>query len=69
MSTAQFKYLTDLGMDAVEQTAVTAIENYAALWLQNAVPNQAIRANGQTLKAEIGYDRFDDAVTAWNAIR
>ena len=69
MSSAQFKYLTQLGMDAVEQTAVTAIENYAALWLQNDVPNQAIRADGQTLRTEIGQDRFDDAVVAWNAIR
>jgi len=69
MSDQQFSYLADLDMDAIEQEQVNAISQYADLWLNSMVPNQPIRMNTDTLKAELGQDRFDAALAAWNAIR
>jgi hypothetical protein len=69
MTAAQFTYLANLDMDAVEQPEVDAISRYADLWVQNGAPNQPIRMDGDTLTRELGQDKFLDAVAAWNAIR
>jgi hypothetical protein len=69
MTDQQFSYLADLDMDAIEQNQVDAISQYADLWLGSMAPNQPIRMNTDTLKAELGQDRFDAALAAWNAIR
>jgi len=69
MSAAQFTYLAKLDMDAVEQAQVDAISKYADLWVQSVAPNQPIRMNGDTLVPELGQTRFQDAVSAWNAIK
>ncbi len=69
MTAEQFSYLANLDMDAVEQAQVDAISQYADLWIQNTAPNQPIRMNGDTLVAELGQNRFQGAVAAWNAIR
>jgi hypothetical protein len=69
MSVAQFKYLLNIDMDAIQQAQVNAIANYADLWVQNLAPNQPIRMNGDTLHLELGQTTFQNAVDAWNAIK
>jgi hypothetical protein len=68
MAAAQFKYLANLDMDAVEQAQVDAISQYADLWLQGIAPNQPIRMNGDTLRCELGQTKFGDAKIAWEAL-
>jgi hypothetical protein len=53
MTTAQFKYLANLDMDAVEQPQVDAISKYADLWLQDVAPNQPMRMDQTTLTREL----------------
>jgi hypothetical protein len=69
MTAAQFKSLANLEMDAIKQPQVDAITRYAELWLQNKAPNQPIRMNRDTLRAEIGQDTYSAAKAAWAAIK
>jgi hypothetical protein len=69
MSAAQFKYLVNLDVDAVQQPEVNAISGYADLWLSNAAPNQPIRMNEDTLASELGSVTVQDARAAWVSIR
>lgn len=69
MSAAQFTYLANLDIDAVQQAQVDAISSYADLWLQGVAPNQPIRMHADTLEAELGQTTFPGALAAWNAIR
>ena len=69
MTAAQFTYLANLDMDAVEQAQVDAISKYADLWVQGEAPNQPIRMDGDTLECELGQDTFQGAVAAWKAIQ
>jgi hypothetical protein len=69
MSAAQFTYLAELDMDAVQQAQVDAISSYADLWLQGVAPNQPIRMHADTLAAELGQTTFPDALAAWNALK
>ena len=69
MTAAQFTYLANLDMDAVQQAEVEAISAYADLWILSVAPNQPIRMNGDTLVSELGQSWFQDALGAWNAIK
>jgi hypothetical protein len=69
MTPAQFKSLANLDMDAIKQSQVDAITRYAGLWLQDNAPNQPIRMNRNTLKAELGQDTYSAAKAAWAAIK
>jgi len=69
MTAAQFSYLATLDMDAIEQSQVNAISAYADLWVQDAVPNQPIRMDGDSLTVEIGDGSFSTAYDSWKAIR
>lgn len=69
MSAAQFAYLANIDMDAIEQEQVSAISSYADLWINSIAPNQPIRINGGTLSRELGQDSFEGARAAWNAIK
>jgi hypothetical protein len=69
MTAAQFTYLANIGMDAVQQAEVDAISQYTSLWLQSAAPNQPIRMHGSTLAPEIGQATFGGALAAWLAIK
>jgi hypothetical protein len=68
MSAAQFTYLANLDMDAVQQAQVDAISQYADLWVQGQAPNQPIRMDGDTLTPELGQTTFQGAAAAWKAI-
>ncbi len=65
---AQFQYLCGLEMDALSASDVAYIDDWCSLWIGGIARNQPIRMNGQTLAAEIGYDRFEAAVAAWRAL-
>ncbi|HTV06861.1 MAG TPA: patatin-like phospholipase family protein [Acidobacteriaceae bacterium] len=69
MAAAQFQYLANLDMDAVEQPQVDAIAKYADLWLQDQAMNQPIRMDSTTLTAELGHDRYSKAKAAWRGIQ
>jgi hypothetical protein len=69
LSAAQFSYLANLDMDAVEQAEVDAISRYADLWLQGQAPNQPVRMDGDTLRRELGQVTFPGAVAAWEAVK
>lgn len=69
MTAAQFQYLVNLDMDAIEPAQVQAIADFAGLWLAGSVSNQPIRMNGDTLQVELGYGKFQDAEVAWGKIR
>lgn len=65
---AQFQYLCGLGMDAIAASDVAYIDDWCSLWIAGAARNQPIRMDGQTLAAEIGYERFQEGVAAWRAL-
>jgi Patatin-like phospholipase len=69
MSAAEFAYLANLDLDAIEQRQVDAISSYADLWLKNVAPNQPIRMDGNTFNRELGQSTFRNAVRAWKAIK
>ena len=69
MTPDQFRFLKNLGLDAVLKPQVDAIASYADLWLKDEAPNQTIRMNGRTFEAEVGQGRFSKARAAWKAIR
>jgi hypothetical protein len=65
----QFEYLTtQIHLDALAQGDVDYISALAGWWIANAVRNQPMRMDADTLKRELGYDSFSDAWTAWRAL-
>lgn len=64
-SPAQFQYLCNLDIDAIEQNQVEYINAWCQLWLQDRVPNQPLRMDGTTRVVEVGYGRFSQAFAAW----
>jgi uncharacterized protein len=69
MTAAQFTYLVRLDMDAVEQPQVNAISSFADIWLGGYVTNQPLRMDGDTLKPELGYGTFQEAIAAWQVLK
>jgi hypothetical protein len=69
MTEDAFTTLAQIPMDALEPDQVTAIADYADLWLQDVAPNQPIRMDGDALKLEIGQGTFSAALAAWNAVK
>lgn len=69
MTGDQFQYLCRIDMDAIAPEQMDAILQLAQLWLAGEARNQPIRIDGKTLEKEIGYDRFQPAMDAWNKIR
>jgi Patatin-like phospholipase len=69
MTAAQFMFLANLDLDAVQQHEVDAIAAYADLWLQNNAPNQPIRMNRDTLQLELGYPSFQAAAAVWQSLK
>lgn len=65
----KFADLANLDIDAVEQKQVDTLTEYAQLWIDDKAPNQPIRRNGDTLKVELGFDLFSEAIAAWQTIK
>jgi hypothetical protein len=68
MTPADFGYLTNLDLDAVQRRQVDAISNYAGLWVKDVAPNQPIRMKGETIELEVGKGLFSEAVAAWKVL-
>jgi hypothetical protein len=68
LSPDDFKRLTELQLDAVEQADVDAIRRFTKAWLEDLITNQAIRANGSSLRHEIGHPRYSEALSHWRTI-
>lgn len=68
MTGEQFTALCKIDMDAVESAEVAAIASYTEAWLADKAPNQPLRMNGATLRAEIGYATFSEAAKAWKTL-
>jgi hypothetical protein len=62
-----FVAIRDMPVDALAGDQIDAIQSFGELWLAGVVPNQPIRANGDTLRAEIGHGRFQLAEAAAKA--
>ena len=65
----QFKAISTLDMDALAQSDVAMIADYADRWLNDQVPNQPVRMDGDNLTAEIGQIVFSKAKAAWDEIK
>jgi hypothetical protein len=68
LTAAQFKFIFNLDMDAVETAEVFAISHFADLWLNDQVLNQPIRMDADNLKCELGQDTFSAGKEAWKKI-
>ena len=69
LSPAQFTFLANVPIDAVDQGQVYAAAAYADLWLRSKAPNEPLRMNGDTLECELGHPWFQDAAASWRSIR
>ena len=67
-TTDSFTHLTNLALDALDQPDVDLIASYGDLWIQDGALNHPVRMNADSLKAEIGRDRFSAARADWNAL-
>jgi uncharacterized protein len=61
----EFIRLRELAMDAVAADDIALIGKFGALWHGNAVVNQPIRANADTLDCEIGQRWYSAARAHW----
>lgn len=62
-----FKAICALDMDAIKDKQVALIDLLTGLWLEDKIPNQPIRMNGDTLACEIGDKYFSNAMAHWRA--
>jgi Patatin-like phospholipase len=69
MTVQQFKDISTLAVDALEQKDVDKIAAYAELWLAGEVPNQPIREDTTTMKLELGSATFKEAASLWQALK
>jgi uncharacterized protein len=69
MTIEQFKDISTLAVDALEQKDVDKIAAYTELWLKGDVPNQPIREDTTTMKLELGSATFKQAASLWQALK
>lgn len=65
LTAGQFQDLTQLGMDAVEQSQVDLITALGASWLSDGARNQPIRMNSDDLSSSLGEDVYSAAKARW----
>ncbi len=65
MEKKTFLNLLDLDMDALEDREIKMIKALGHWWVNDRVVNQSIRYDSQTLRCEIGHDRFSAARADW----
>lgn len=63
LTTAEFKRLNKLDLDAVAQKDVELIDHFCRLWLSDKVPNQPVRTNAE-LQPILGHGWFSQAKAA-----
>jgi uncharacterized protein len=64
----EFVRLRELAIDAVASEDIALIRKFGALWQGDAVVNQPIRANADTLDCEIGHRWYSEAKAQWLAL-
>ena len=69
MTPAQFQFLCNIGMDAIQPAEVLAIAAYAELWLAGKAPNQLIHTDEAAPPFELGYATYAEAKSAWAVIK
>jgi uncharacterized protein len=69
MTIEQFKDISTLAVDALEQKDVDKIAAYTELWLKGDAPNQPIREDTTTMKLELGSATFKQAASLWQALK
>lgn len=62
-----FTAISKLDMDAIKDAQVARIDTLTQLWLDDKIPNQPVRMNGDTLECEIGDTSFSKAREHWQA--
>jgi hypothetical protein len=65
---AQFQYLCNIDMDAVDQNEVSYIDSWCALWMASNSLNQPIRMDSTTFEIEVGYGTYAEAKDAWTRL-
>jgi len=61
----EFLRLRELAVDAVAPDEIALVQKFGALWHGDAVVNQPVRANSDTLDCEIGQRWYNEAKTQW----
>jgi hypothetical protein len=69
MTVQQFKDISTLAVDALEQKDVDKIAAYTELWLKGDVPNQPIREDITTMNLELGSATFKQAASVWQGLK
>ncbi|MBV8652107.1 MAG: patatin [Alphaproteobacteria bacterium] len=64
----EFLRLRRLPMDALGEDDIELIRKFCTLWHNDAVVNQPIRANADTLECEIGHRVYGEAKAQWQAL-
>jgi hypothetical protein len=64
----EFVRLRELGMDAVADDEIALIRKFCTLWHNDAIVNQPIRANSDTLECEIGQRWYNETKAQWLAL-
>jgi uncharacterized protein len=64
----EFVRLRELGIDVVADDDIALIKKFCTLWHNDAVVNQPIRANSDTLECEIGQRWYNEAKAQWLAL-
>ena len=60
----EFKYMSNLDMDATDYNDILRIDNLANLWILGNISNQGIRTD-RWLEVQIGYSEFEKGREAW----
>jgi hypothetical protein len=67
ITVAEFRRLTNIGLDARVPDDVSLLMKFARAWLNDQVKNQPIRENPYTFEPRIGHTTFSQARDAWMA--
>jgi uncharacterized protein len=67
LSLREFARLPNIELDARVPQDVRLLVKFARAWLDDNVPNQAIRENPYTFVPRIGHTKFSEALDAWKA--
>lgn len=65
----EFVRLSQLPVDISAAGDLALVKKFCALWQNDAVVNQPLRANAETLECEIGQRWYSDAKTQWFALQ
>jgi hypothetical protein len=64
----EFVRLRELAVDAGDADEIALVQKFGALWHGDAVVNQPVRANADTLDCEIGQRWYSEAKAQWQAL-